>query len=336
VSIFFRYFAMPRISLFLRWLGVGLLALSAVHVSSSQLTRVRSCTPLPTFPPCQNCTSSDRDRAVSACQVGKFPFFHLQPAPNGGEPHLVHGISYDLHPGHLGNRLARFYTARALIILGNYTAEPAVLQYEHVNLKLLSHLPRRARYSRVPELEYYCNTCPLRSEWFNACPGLFLAADIRKHLRRGLHHHLNASREVDVVIQFRCSDGHSLPVMGLLTFEYYFVALSGRVSSRSHIVILPDNGVQGHKCCTTVALMLTAALRHTFHCTVEFRSSSSVATDLALLMKAKILVCGPSTFGLFASLAGYGEFFLPISGGIIGESVALSSTRALAGHPNSL
>jgi len=293
-------------------LVVVLLAL-AFYLGGAPAAEFRPCTPLPTFAPCPHCTVQDRDRAITACQVGRWGYIRLQPPPGGGEPRVVYDTVGRYGLGRLGNMLGAFYTARAMALLGNYTVEPALLVYDDVRLSLTFNQPPSVGYSRVPELEHYCKVCPFATPFLTTCTGMFLVSDARDHLRRALRRHLAVSPKADVLIQFRCSDSHNQSSMGLLPFDYYHLALAGRVTNRTRVVVLPDDDVGRHSCCTALALTLAAALRHAFNCTVELRQPSTVAADLAFAMAAATFVSGPSTFGLFAAIGTYGQAILPLS-----------------------
>eukprot|EP00668_Euglena_longa_P000434 GGOE01000551.1.p2 GENE.GGOE01000551.1~~GGOE01000551.1.p2 ORF type:complete len:264 (-),score=45.28 GGOE01000551.1:301-1092(-) len=158
-------------------------------------------------------------------------------------------------------------------------------------------------------------------EYPTLCDGMWTVySNLRSHLQEAFARPQQPPLppQLDVVIQFRCSDSHSNFRMGLLPFEYYHRALGGRVNHSSHIAIIPDPGVPQHGCCQAMVQLLSIALYHTFHCTVEVRWPSGVARDLAIMAHARIFVGSASTFGLYAAIGTFQTAVLPVSQTLMG------------------
>eukprot|EP00667_Euglena_gracilis_P017689 EG_transcript_18679 len=199
-------------------------------------------------------------------------------------------------------------------MLGNYKLGDDVLTYDELRLQLDSPpLPEADGFHRVKELDKLCHACPLDVSTPSLCPGLWLAADIRRYLMHALKSYGRPGPGADIAIQFRCSDSHKFGTMGLFSFHYYHFILAPHVSTESHISILPDVFHLESPCCSALSLALAEALRAAFHCTVEVLVPSKVPNDLAFFIHARIFIGSASTFGLFAAIASQGRAFLPIS-----------------------
>eukprot|EP00667_Euglena_gracilis_P022219 EG_transcript_24635 len=261
----------------MRLLPVLLLWLTIIDLYfSAAETSLLECTPLPRKL-CPNCTAEDRDKALAAC--GSPIGVTLRPLPGGGGL-AVHYM--ELNDGRLGNQLARFFTARALALLGNFAIGNGTISSDHLHLSLNNPpLPKLYGFTRVEEMALLCRNCSLTQTFPNRCPGLWLAADIRQYLTHTFRQHGRLRTAPDIAIQFRCSDSHAFDRMGLFSFGFYHRVLAPHISRESRISILPDISGFESPCCSALALALAEALRAVFRCAVELLVPSTAPEDFA-------------------------------------------------------
>eukprot|EP00667_Euglena_gracilis_P007700 EG_transcript_7783 len=298
-----------------------LLSLLSVAMAFNALPPVFvPCTPPLTFPSCEDCNASHLAEALRTCAIPRQGPLCLHTDAVSGQPRVI--CEPGLNRGRLGNHLGHYFNALALAELTGLPLASTPYVYDGFSLRPPAPLTHaRRRLGRVPELQHYCERCPLSLEYPTLCDGMWTAySNMRPHLQEAFRR-IDQSPlppQLDVVIQFRCSDSHSNYRMGLLPFGYYHKALAGRVNSSSHITIIPDPGVPEHGCCQAMVHVLSNSLYHTFHCSVEVRWPSTVARDLALMAHARIFVGSASTFGLFAAIGTFGEAVLPVSRTLMG------------------
>jgi len=291
------------------WWAVGLLFLLFPSARSFPCERRRK------FPPCIGCNATTRAEVLQRC--GKSRYIGVHPSINSPNAEVdVYRDRFWITPtGRLGNLIPAYLTAVGLAQLGGMGAVIIPLEFEGIRFDFSIPNPEPAnpsdRFLNLNELDFLCQRCPLTIPYPHECPGLWLATNMREIMHKMFAEKIKEAPRKEVLIQFRCSDSHEQPYMGLLPFDYYARALRGRVTNASTLSIMPDPKVISLDCCHAQLHVLQAALMFHYRCAVEILHPAALAYDFALFINAKVFVAGPSTLGLFAAIATTGRAFVP-------------------------